>query len=62
MKLLGLNPTAGDAQTVAKGLKSLRCGDLFELELSEELEREVAMIDEVFTCSDNHPSKGGDQT
>ncbi|MEM4297699.1 MAG: 2-isopropylmalate synthase [Nitrososphaerota archaeon] len=46
LRVLGLNPRLEDAEAVAKGLKSLRCGDLFELTLTEELEKEAVRLDE----------------
>lgn len=38
LRLLGLNPSTEQATTLAQGLKNLRCGDLFELDLSEDME------------------------
>ena len=56
MKLLGLQPTAEGAENVAKGLKGLRCGDLFELDLSEELENEATRVDEALIRSEDKVS------
>lgn len=46
MSLLGLNPNAEDASKLVKGLKSLRNGDLFELELSKEMEAELLGVED----------------
>ncbi len=46
MNLLGLNPNAEDASRLVKGLKSLRNGDLFELELSKEMEAELLGVED----------------
>lgn len=46
MKLLGLTPNAEDAMKLTEGLKSLRTGDLFELELSREMESEMLDIED----------------
>ncbi|GBC75456.1 2-isopropylmalate synthase [archaeon HR06] len=45
MKILGLDPNPELAIKLAKGLKDLRIGDLFEIEFSEDLEREVLKVD-----------------
>jgi len=50
MKMLGLKPNAEDAARLANGLKSLRTGDLFELELSRDMEEELANLEEEFTA------------
>jgi isopropylmalate/homocitrate/citramalate synthase len=41
MKTLGLEPTTESSQKLARGLKNLRCGDLFELGLTDRLEAEA---------------------
>ena len=41
MKTLGLEPSVEASQSLAKGLKNLRCGDLFELGLTDKLEAEA---------------------
>ena len=41
MKTLGLEPNPEASQKLAKGLKNLRCGDLFELGLTDKLEAEA---------------------
>jgi 2-isopropylmalate synthase len=41
LRILGLNPNMDEAFRLTQGLKKLRCGDLFELTLSEELEKEL---------------------
>jgi 2-isopropylmalate synthase len=46
MKLLGLTPNTEDAVRLTKGLKGLRTGDLFELELSKEMESEIVQVEE----------------
>lgn len=47
LKVLGLEPSAELAATVAKGLKSLNRGDLFELSLDKHLEEEAVRAEEV---------------
>jgi 2-isopropylmalate synthase len=37
LRSLGIEPTTETSLRLAKGLKNLRCGDLFELELTDEL-------------------------
>lgn len=65
MKLLGLTPNSEDAAQITKGLKSLRTGDLFELELSKEMEREIVQVDERLNREsetlDNKVKKGGEK-
>lgn len=46
MKTLGLEPTQESSQRLAHGLKNLRCGDLFELGLTDKLEAEAVSISE----------------
>ncbi len=46
MKTLGLEPTPDSSQKLAHGLKNLRCGDLFELGLTDKLEAEAVSISE----------------
>ena len=41
MKTLGLEPSLEASQMLAKGLKNLHCGDLFELDLTDKLEAEA---------------------
>lgn len=38
LRVLGIRPTEEEAHKIAQGLKRLKCGDLFELNFSEELE------------------------
>ena len=40
--MLGMDPSPEQASTLAQGLKNLRCGDLFELDLTEDMEAELA--------------------
>ncbi|MEM4312109.1 MAG: 2-isopropylmalate synthase [Nitrososphaerales archaeon] len=47
MKILGLEPNPDLAIKLAQGLKNLRIGDLFEIELSQELESEALKVDSV---------------
>lgn len=62
MKLLGLTPTAEDAVRLTKGLKSLRTGDLFELELSKELETDIVNVEDRINKQreEQKTSKGGE--
>jgi isopropylmalate/homocitrate/citramalate synthase len=46
MKMFGLAPKSEDAERLMKGLKDLRTGDLFELELSKEMEREIVQTED----------------
>jgi isopropylmalate/homocitrate/citramalate synthase len=46
MKTLGIEPTADGSKRLAQGLKSLRCGDLFELGLSDRMEAEAVRVEE----------------
>ncbi len=46
LKLLGLEPDEKAAYNAARGLKNLMCGDLFEVELTEEMERLILELDE----------------
>ncbi|MEM3509967.1 MAG: 2-isopropylmalate synthase [Nitrososphaerales archaeon] len=46
LKLLGLEPDEKDALNAARGLKNLMCGDLFEVELTDEMERLILELDE----------------
>jgi len=48
LRLLGLNSSMEEAVKFAQGLKRLRCGDLFELSLSEELEEEALKVEDKF--------------
>ena len=48
LRVLGLNPSMEEAVKLAQGLKRLRCGDLFELNLSEELEGEALKVEDKF--------------
>lgn len=48
LRVLGLNPSMEEAVKLAQGLKRLRCGDLFELSLSEELEGEALKVEDKF--------------
>jgi isopropylmalate/homocitrate/citramalate synthase len=41
LSLLGLNPGRKEAETLAKGLKELRMGDILELYLDDRLERKI---------------------
>ncbi|HZD35084.1 MAG TPA: 2-isopropylmalate synthase [Nitrososphaeraceae archaeon] len=41
LSLLGLNPGREEAETLAKGLKELRMGDILELYLDDRLERKI---------------------
>jgi hypothetical protein len=45
MRTLGLEPTLETSQKLAQGLKNLRMGDLFELELSERLAAEAVKVE-----------------
>jgi len=45
MSLLGLDPNPKDAVKLTKGLKNLRTGDLFELELSDKMEKQLIEIE-----------------
>ena len=47
LKVLGLNPNKTDATNLARGLKNIQKGDLFELTLTKEMESEVKEIEEV---------------
>jgi 2-isopropylmalate synthase len=46
MRILGLEPNGEDAKMLAQGLKNLKKGDLFELDLTEDLEREALRVEE----------------
>ncbi|HYB03272.1 MAG TPA: 2-isopropylmalate synthase [Nitrososphaerales archaeon] len=46
MKTLGLEPTLESSQKLARGLKNLRVGDLFELGLTDKMEAEAVSITE----------------
>ena len=46
MRTLGLEPTPETSQKLALGLKNLRCGDLFELGLTDRLEAEAVRAEE----------------
>lgn len=46
MKTLGLDPTADSSQKLARGLKNLRVGDLFELGLTDKMEAEAVTVTE----------------
>ena len=46
MKTLGLEPTPDSSQKLAHGLKTLRCGDLFELGLTDKMEAEAVSVSE----------------
>jgi 2-isopropylmalate synthase len=46
LKLLGLEPDERVASNAALGLKNLRCGDLFEVELTDEMEKLILELDE----------------
>ncbi|MEM2872993.1 MAG: 2-isopropylmalate synthase [Nitrososphaerales archaeon] len=48
LHVLGLNSSMEEAVKLAQGLKRLRCGDLFELSLSEELEGEALKVEDKF--------------
>jgi 2-isopropylmalate synthase len=48
LRVLGLNSNMEEAVKLAQGLKRLRCGDLFELSLSEELEGEALKVEDKF--------------
>jgi 2-isopropylmalate synthase len=48
LRVLGLNPSMDEAVKLAQGLKRLRLGDLFELNLSEELEGEALKVEDKF--------------
>ncbi|MBI4257930.1 MAG: 2-isopropylmalate synthase [Thaumarchaeota archaeon] len=41
LRILGLNPSPEQAATLAQGLKNLRCGDLFELDLAGDMETKL---------------------
>ena len=47
LKVLGLNPNKTDATNLARGLKNIQKGDLFELKLTKEMESEAKEIEEV---------------
>ena len=51
MRTLGLEPTPETSQKLASGLKNLRCGDLFELGLSDRLEAEALRTEEKVVAS-----------
>ena len=42
LRMLGMDPSPAQASTLAQGLKNLRCGDLFELDLTEDMEAKLA--------------------
>jgi 2-isopropylmalate synthase len=42
LRLLGMDASPAQASTLAQGLKNLRCGDLFELDLTEDMESKLA--------------------
>jgi 2-isopropylmalate synthase len=46
MKTLGLDPTPETSQKLARSLKKLRCGDLFELGLTSKLEAEELNVEQ----------------
>ncbi|MEM3451740.1 MAG: 2-isopropylmalate synthase [Nitrososphaerales archaeon] len=48
LRLLGLNYSMEEAVKFAQGLKRLRCGDLFELSLSEDFEGEALKLEDKF--------------
>jgi len=45
LKILGLNPNESTASSVAKGLKRLKSGDLFEIELSDNMENQILEVE-----------------
>jgi 2-isopropylmalate synthase len=51
MKTLGLDPTPETSQKLARGLKNLRIGDLFELGLTDRLEAEAVSASEKVTAT-----------
>ncbi len=51
MRTLGLEPTPETSQKLASGLKNLRCGDLFELGLTDKLEAEALRAEEKVAAS-----------
>ena len=46
LRTLGIEPTVETSQKLAQGLKNLRCGDLFELGLTDKLEAEAVQSSE----------------
>ncbi len=46
MKTLGLEPTPESSQQLARGLKNLRVGDLFEMGLTDQMEAEAVSVTE----------------
>lgn len=42
LKILGMDSSMEQAAILAQGLKNLRCGDLFELDLSQDMETQLA--------------------
>jgi isopropylmalate/homocitrate/citramalate synthase len=51
MRTLGIEPTPETSQRLAQGLKNLRCGDLFELGLTDKLEGEALRAEEKIAAS-----------
>ena len=41
LSILGLDTSKGNSETLARGLKELRMGDILELYLDEKLERKI---------------------
>ena len=55
LRTLGVEPTHDTSQRLAKGLKNLRRGDLFDLELSDNLETEAIKSEENLTATPMTP-------
>ncbi len=51
MRTLGIEPTLESSQRLAHGLKNLRCGDLFELGLTDKLEAEALRAEDKIATS-----------
>jgi len=51
LRTLGIEPTQETSQKIAQGLKNLRVGDLFELELTDDLEAEAVKAEEKLTAA-----------
>ena len=47
LRLLGVEPTEEMSKTIASGLKNLQCGDLFELEFPERIEKKLVQSEPV---------------
>ena len=57
LSLLGLDSTKENSESLAKGLKELRMGDILELFLDEKLERKILNEDYVKNNKDQENGK-----